>query len=277
VAVAALIAATLAVGAPVPVRHEIVGRSVRGAPIRATVVGDPAAPRAVLVVACLHGNEPAGMSVIRRLRRARPPAGTVLWLIGRANPDGCRAGTRHNARGVDLNRNAPWRWRRTGPPGSTFYAGRRPASEPETRALLRLVRRVRPIVTIWYHQAAALVDDSGGDRHIERRYAELSGLPLCAAAAAPPRAASRPSAGVRVGRGGRLIDGERGGVSARAVRDHGRRRDLAWSVRRVHTGYRRQPPPRLRPRPARPPCGELTPHTGANHPHPPHADSRAVG
>jgi protein MpaA len=117
VAVAALIAATLAVGAPVPVRHEIVGRSVRGAPIRATVVGDPAAPRAVLVVACLHGNEPAGMSVTRRLRRARPPAGTVLWLIGRANPDGCRAGTRHNARGVDLNRNAPWRWRRTGGAG----------------------------------------------------------------------------------------------------------------------------------------------------------------
>jgi hypothetical protein len=50
---AALIAALLAAGAPVPISHEVVGRSVRGAPIRATVGGDPGAPRAVLVVACL--------------------------------------------------------------------------------------------------------------------------------------------------------------------------------------------------------------------------------
>jgi len=160
------------------IHHEIAGRSVRGAPIHATVVGDPSAPRAVLAIACLHGNEPAGIAVTRRLRRAPPPPGTALWLVDRANPDGCRAGTRQNARGVDLNRNAPWRWRPTGPPGSVFYAGPRPRSEPETRALLRLVRRVRPAITIWYHQQAALVDDSGGDRRIERRYAELVGLPF---------------------------------------------------------------------------------------------------
>ena len=177
---AALIAAGLGVGAPAPpaIHHEIVGRSVRGAPITATVVGEPTAPRTVLVLACVHGNEPAGIAVTRRLRRADPPAGTALWLVDRANPDGCRARTRGNARGVDLNRNAPWRWRPTGPPGSLFYAGPRPRSEPETRAVLRLVRRIRPAVTIWYHQAAALVDDSGGDRRIERRYADLAGLPL---------------------------------------------------------------------------------------------------
>ena len=175
---AALIAAALGVGAPAAIHDEVVGRSVRGVPIRAAIVGERTAPRTVLVLACVHGDEPAGIAVTRRLRRADPPTGTALWLVDRANPDGCRAGTRRDARGVDLNRNAPWRWRPTGPPGSPFHAGPHPRSEPETRALLRLVRRVRPAITIWYHQHAALVDDSGGDRRIERRYAQLAGLPF---------------------------------------------------------------------------------------------------
>jgi murein peptide amidase A len=41
-----------------------------------------------------------------------------------------------------------------------------------------LVRRVHPAITIWYHQHAALIDDSGGDIRIERRYARRVGLPL---------------------------------------------------------------------------------------------------
>ena len=39
--------------------------------------------------------------------------------------------------------------------------------------------RLRPEVSIWYHQHAALVDDSsGGSLKLERRYATLVGLPL---------------------------------------------------------------------------------------------------
>jgi hypothetical protein len=33
-------------------------------------------------------------------------------------------------------------------------------------------------VTVWFHQHASLVDDSGGDRRIERRYARRVGLPF---------------------------------------------------------------------------------------------------
>ncbi len=161
-----------------PVDREIIGRSVRGVPIRADVVGDRRAPRRVLVVGCVHGTERAGEAVTRRLRRAALAPGVALWLVDQANPDGCRAGTRQNARGVDLNRNAPWRWRPTGPPGSTYFAGPRPRSEPETRAILRLVRRLRPAITIWYHQHATLVDDPGRHRPIARRYARRVGLPL---------------------------------------------------------------------------------------------------
>lgn len=161
-----------------PLHREVIGRSVQGRPIRAVRVGAPDAPRTVLAVGCIHGTERAGEAVTRRLRATRVPGDVAVWVIDQANPDGCRAGTRQNAHGVDLNRNAPWRWRATGPPGSTYYAGPRAASEPETRALLTFIRRVRPAVTVWYHQQAALVDDPGRHRAIPRRYARTVGLPF---------------------------------------------------------------------------------------------------
>lgn len=168
-------------GAQAPARAETatmtVGRSVLRRPIWAIVLGDRDAPRRILVVGCIHGTEPAGRAVTRALRSRRPPAGTALWIVDAFNPDGCAAGTRGNARGVDLNRNQRTNWRRLDPPGGTYYAGPRPLSEPESRAIRRLVVRIRPAISIWYHQHAALVNDSGGDRAIERCYARLVGLP----------------------------------------------------------------------------------------------------
>lgn len=159
-------------------RTEVIGRSVLGRPIRALRVGDPHAARRVLVVGCMHGNECAGRAVTTVLARRPAPAGVQLWIVHDLNPDGSRARTRQNARGVDLNRNFPRRWRRMGSPGSVHYSGRRPLSEPETRAAVRLIRRIRPDATIWYHQALALIDlSSGADSRLVRRYARISRLP----------------------------------------------------------------------------------------------------
>jgi murein peptide amidase A len=163
------------VGGPVNRRQIVIGRSVKGRAIRALELGNPGAARRVLVVGCIHGDEPAGEAVTRRLRSTSPPSGVVIWVVDQFNPDGCRAGTRQNANGVDLNRNSRWHWRRL---GGEFYSGARPLSEPESRAINRLVRCVQPQVSIWYHQAAALVDDSGGRRSVERRYSHLVGLPF---------------------------------------------------------------------------------------------------
>ena len=126
----------------------------------------------MLVVGDVHGNERAGRAVIRLLRRTAPPAGVQVWTVATANPDGERAGTRHNAHGVDLNRNFPDRWR-PGARGDVFYPGPSVASEPETKAVQRLVRRLRPDVTVYYHQALDLVNlpRRNGDRAVVRAYA----------------------------------------------------------------------------------------------------------
>ncbi len=62
--------------------------------------------------------------------------------------------------------------------GDLQYAGPRPLSEPESRAAYRLILRIRPRIAIWFHQAQGLVDVSGGDVGIERRFARLVGLPV---------------------------------------------------------------------------------------------------
>jgi protein MpaA len=129
----------------------------------------------VLVVGCIHGNEPAGIAVALALEHAKPPAGVALWIVPDLNPDGVAAGTRQNAHGVDLNRNFPIGWRRrTG----VFASGPKPLSEPESRFAYRLILRVRPVVSIWFHQHENLVDTSSGDVALERRFAALAGLPV---------------------------------------------------------------------------------------------------
>ena len=134
----------------------------------------------VLVVGAIHGNETAGRAIVARLRNQASalPGGVALWLVDDMNPDGTAVGTRQNARGVDLNRNFPDGWRRQGSPGDTFHSGPRPLSEPEARRAARLIDRLRPTVTIWYHQALALVDlGTVADRRVPWRYARVAGLP----------------------------------------------------------------------------------------------------
>ncbi len=167
-----------------------VGTSVDGRPIQARWVGSPRAARTVLVVGEIHGSEPAGRAIVRRLRAIRPPRGVALLLVDSVNPDGRQAGTRWNGRGVDLNRNFPFGWRPNGMPFDTYYSGPAPLSEPESQAMARLIRRVRPRVTVWYHQHMRLVDRSGGDPYLERLYAQHSRLPYKRIAPLPGTATS---------------------------------------------------------------------------------------
>jgi protein MpaA len=143
--------------AAVPTHTELLGRSAGGRPIRIVVRGAAGATANVLVVGVIHGNESAGVPIVRRLARSTPPAGARYWLLPALNVDGVARGTRQDARGVDLNRNFPFGWRGSGHPFDTYYPGRTRASERETRIAMALVRRIRPDATVWYHQHMDIV------------------------------------------------------------------------------------------------------------------------
>ena len=167
---------------PVGSRSVLLGRSVDGRAITAVETGDFDSPNKTLVVGCIHGNECAGIAIVARLAHTAPPSEADLWILLDLNPDGASAGTRGNAHGVDLNRNFQWRWTRL---GGIYYSGPAPLSEPETRIARRLIERVRPSVSIWFHQHLDLVDDSTGNLSLERRFANIAGLRLASLAQEP--------------------------------------------------------------------------------------------
>ncbi len=158
---------------------KIIGYSTKGRPIRAFLVGDRQARNRYVVMGQMHGDEPAGpLVVLNRLLKTEPIPDVALWLVPTMNPDGRVRGTRVNARSVDLNRNFPSHtWVYLGK-GTRYYSGPRPASEPETRAMVRFLSRIKPQTVISIHQPLASVDTSGGDIDVTRWLARNLGLPV---------------------------------------------------------------------------------------------------
>jgi predicted deacylase len=146
---------------------------------------------AVLYVGAQHAREWISPEMVRRLARqlidgygsdralTRLVDSTELWFVPVANPDGYdhsftpgnrywRKNLRDNNRdgranvgdGVDLNRNFPTKWSyddegASSAPASETFRGPRPASEPETRALDRLMRRVGFEFLLSYHSTGS--------------------------------------------------------------------------------------------------------------------------
>ena len=136
----------------------------------------------VLVVGVIHGDEQAGLDVIRELRAMLPteiPTNVDLWLLPAINPDGVALNQRHNANQVDLNRNFPYKWGIIAEPGNWEYSGPSAASEPETQATVEFVKYLRPDMTVWFHQDEfSIAPSTGSDGPLRREYARLTGLPL---------------------------------------------------------------------------------------------------
>lgn len=147
----------------------------------------PTAKPRVLVLGGMHGDEPETTAVLSGALRTLAPWSLRCALVLAANPDGLLRGTRANANGVDLNRNLPtpdWspeesthRWGLEGPSEVALGTGARAGSEPETRALIGLVERLRPEAVVAVHAPLACVDDPDATP-LAVWLSELGGLPL---------------------------------------------------------------------------------------------------
>jgi protein MpaA len=161
----------------VPLVHRyIVGTSIENRPIEYLVLGQ--GRDVTFILAAIHGNEPAGIPLVRRLAQYLQQypqllQGRKVVLLPVANPDGVAHNSRFNARGVDLNRNFS-----TANRINSRRFGRTALSEPEARVIEHLIRQYTPDRVVSIHQPLACIDYDGPGKALARRMSEYCNLPL---------------------------------------------------------------------------------------------------
>lgn len=109
--------------------------------------------RPILIVGGVHGDEPEGVWLSEHVLEWLSEFDyKIPWLlITCLNADGYDTNSRVNAAGVDLNRNFPcksWTQDHTQP---RYYPGPAAGSEPEVRALVKLIDETHPQLIIHCH------------------------------------------------------------------------------------------------------------------------------
>jgi protein MpaA len=159
-----------------PAQYRIVGTSVQRRPIMCLVLGDGS--DVALIMATIHGNEPAGTPLVRRLAwylRRRPEMlnGRKVVLMSVANPDGLANKSRYNANGVDLNRNFEAANR-----VNSKETGLTGLSEPEARVIRQLILEYKPDRIVSIHQPLNCIDYDGPARMLAERMGQYCALPV---------------------------------------------------------------------------------------------------
>lgn len=129
----------------------------------------------VLVIGCMHGDEPQGEYLINEYLKNN--ADTKLLLIPCLNPDGVKAQTRVNSNGVDINRNFPTKnWELT--EKNNFYGGNEPASEIETQFLISVIEEFKPELILTLHAPYKVVNYDGNALDIANKISEIIKYPV---------------------------------------------------------------------------------------------------
>ncbi|MDO5363471.1 MAG: M14 family zinc carboxypeptidase [Eubacteriales bacterium] len=204
---------------PGKIRMEALGWSGEGRCILEVLLGKKMAGHHILIQAGIHGREYLNSCLMIKLMDeylwSRESSDVCLHIVPMVNPDGveisgkgrkymkkgnqrklCVNRAYHlwkaNAGGVDLNRNFDAGWQEyegEKEPGSEGFKGKYPASEPETRALLKAVKKIKPDCCISYHSSGSLIYwDYGGEgtlfqkeKHLAEIAAKITGYPLVSA------------------------------------------------------------------------------------------------
>lgn len=129
----------------------------------------------VLVIGCMHGDEPQGEYLINEYLKDN--SNTKISFIPCLNPDGVKAQTRVNSNGVDLNRNFPTKnWELT--EKNNFYGGNEPASEIETRFLISVIDEFEPELILTLHAPYKVVNYDGNALDIANKISEIIKYPV---------------------------------------------------------------------------------------------------
>ncbi len=157
-------------------QYHVGGQSVRRRPIIYQEFGF--GTDVTFILATIHGNEGAGTPLVKNLadylkRHRDLLEGRKVIILPLANPDGHAARSRHNTRGIDLNRNFP-----AGNRVDNATHGPQGLSEPESVLIAGIIRRHKPDRIVALHQPLACVDYDGPAQGLAQRMADACHLPV---------------------------------------------------------------------------------------------------
>ena len=166
--------------------ESVIGSSVLGRAIVAHTFGN--GPSKIVMFGNMHGNEASTKytldSWINELEANyhKIPKNRTIIVIPSLNPDGLVAGTRNNARNVDLNRNFPesnWKANVQKPGGGIVDGGGGSValSEPEAQALANFITAQQPRLVLSYHAIGSVIisNEAGDANSVASKYSSLTG------------------------------------------------------------------------------------------------------
>ena len=156
-------------------------KSVEGRNIYLLDLGE--GEKITLIFGAFHGNELLSGELVYRFSEylhdeMRQKLDCKVILVPIVNPDGLIRGKRTNANDVDINRNFPTEnWSQTFRSKSHF-PGSNPGSEPETRAVIQLLKSYPPDRIISIHTPLTMVNFDGPAHDLANRMSKWNGYPV---------------------------------------------------------------------------------------------------